>query len=117
MTKTLLFMFTHSPYSGSHAREGLEALLAAAAFDQNPAVIFLGEGIWQLIEQGDSAIYKAHGKMLKALPLYGVEHIYVEGAALLARGLAASSLIIPAEVMDLSDITQKISGAGHILSF
>ena len=54
----MLFVFRHSPYASSHAREGIEALLAALAFNQNPKALFMDDGIYQLIKNQDEEMIK-----------------------------------------------------------
>jgi tRNA 2-thiouridine synthesizing protein C len=72
-----LFIFTQAPHNNPQAREGVESLLASAAFDQQPAVLFMGQGVLQLVPQGEQPGAKNLNKMLQALELYGVEHIYI----------------------------------------
>ncbi|MGK2913256.1 MAG: DsrE family protein, partial [Porticoccaceae bacterium] len=72
--KRILFMFRHAPYGSALAREGLEAALAAGAYGQQPSVLFLDDGVWQLLagQNGRPLNAKTHQTMLSALPLYDV---------------------------------------------
>lgn len=115
----LLFIFSHSPYGSSLGREGLEAALAAGAFDQNMAIIFIGEGLWQLKNEQNTNDNgrKNHQKMTSALPLFGVESLYVQASGLKARKLSHSDLYLDTHIISDSHISELIHQAKHILSF
>ena len=115
----LLFIFSHSPYGSSLGREGLEAALGAGAFDQNMAIVFIGEGLWQLKNEQDTHHNgrKNHQKMTCALPLFGVESLYAQASGLKARNLSQSDLYLDAKIISDSHICELIHQAKHILSF
>lgn len=117
MQASMVFIFQQAPFSSPMAREGLEALLAAAAFEQNPTVIFMGDGIWQLLESGDTPSHKNHSKMLGALPLYGVEHIYVHQPSLSQRHLEISDLLLPAAPINNQQFATHIASAKTVFNF
>jgi tRNA 2-thiouridine synthesizing protein C len=87
--KSVLFLFTASPQRGTAARDGIDTLLAYAAFEQPVAVLFHGEGIWQLLpdQQPELAGRKSIYKALTALPMYDVNHIYIHERSLRQRGV------------------------------
>lgn len=118
MGSRILFTFRHAPYGTSIARDGLDALLAAAVYDQQIAVIFLGEGVWQLAkDQAVAADLKNHARMLSALPVYGVDKIFVHEPSLHLRGLADRELLLnPTRLSDAQ--TRDLFGShNHLLSF
>lgn len=84
------FLFRHSPAAGQAAKEGLDALLATAAFEQPLYAIFTGDGVYQLLDSAEPAQLglPALNKQLAALPLYGVDTCYVHRESAQARGLA-----------------------------
>lgn len=89
--KNLLFLFRRSPTCSPRAKEGLDALLAAAAFEQKIVAVFIDDGVWQL--QSDLSLQTLHlpaiDKHLAALPLYGVEQLFVHQASAERRGLSS----------------------------
>ena len=115
----LLFIFSHSPYGSSLGREGLEAALAAGAFDQNMAIIFMGEGLWQLKneQQTHNSGHKNHQKMTTALPLFGVDSLYAQACGLEARHLDVNDLYLDVKAISDSQISTLIHQAKHVLSF
>ena len=52
--KQLLVVVRHSPYGSSLARASLDVALAAAAFEQPVKLLFMGDGVLQLLPGQDS---------------------------------------------------------------
>ncbi|MDN3639725.1 sulfurtransferase complex subunit TusC [Simiduia curdlanivorans] len=91
--KTTLFLFRHSPSAGDYAKEGLDALLATAAFEQKVIPVFIGDGVLQL--NTGMALNNLNlpniEKQLNALPLYDVETLYVHKPSFEQLGVATHS--------------------------
>lgn len=119
MKKSFLLICRHAPYGHALAREALDVALTAATFDQPVTMLFLADGVLQLLrDQQPAAIaQKALDKQLAALPLYDVETIYVEAAALSARGLDISDLTLPAQALTPQQIAQQIETHDIVLGF
>ncbi|GAB3276201.1 sulfurtransferase complex subunit TusC [Parahaliea aestuarii] len=115
----LLLVTRSPPYGSSLARSALDTALAAAAFDMAPALLFLDHGVLQLLPQQEGAASetRSHGKVLDSLPLYDIDRIYVDAAALLHFGLQDMPLPAAAEVVDSTGIRALLEGCDHILSF
>ncbi|WGL16993.1 sulfurtransferase complex subunit TusC [Microbulbifer bruguierae] len=118
-SKSLLALCRHAPYGNSMAREGLEAVLACAAMDQTPEVLFINDGVFQLMEQNPVAIGEKNlRRNLQALPIFGVETLFVCENSLRTRGLKPEQLEIPgAEVKLVKDTGAFIAGFDQVLSF
>ncbi|WP_066964639.1 sulfurtransferase complex subunit TusC [Microbulbifer sp. Q7] len=116
---TVLALCRHAPYGNSLAREGLEAVLACAAMDQVPEVLFINDGVFQLLEQSPEAIGEKNlRRNLQALPMFGVEALHVCSESLAQRGLSAEQLDIPgAELKLVNDTGAFIRNFHHVLSF
>lgn len=119
MNKRILFVFRHAPYGSALAREGLDALLAAAVYDQDIAVLFLNDGVLQLITGQDTAAANAknHERMLSALPIYGIEQVFVHDASLSARGLADSELVLSPKRLSDAQVSELMHSCDQLLSF
>lgn len=115
----LLFVFSHSPYGSSTAKEGLEAALAAGAFDQDISVLFTGDGVWQLTQNHDAsgAGRKSHQKMAQALPMFGIEKIFIDKSSLAERNLSENALALSGSTFNQDEIRSLIESATHIISF
>ena len=89
MSKSLLIISRQSPWSGPSAREALDIALAGGAFDLPIGMLFLDDGVFQLssAQQPASLQQKDLGANLQALPMFGVEALYVAQRSLAERGL------------------------------
>lgn len=114
---TPLFIFTQAPIANASAREGVEALLACAAFDLQPAVMFMDQGVLQLIPQGEHSGTKNLNKMLQALELYGVEAIYVCNLSLARHGLTAADIKPLGQLIEPQEVPLIIQNAAWVASF
>lgn len=97
MAKSLLLICRRSPWNGPAAREALDIALAGGAFDLPISLLFLDDGVFQLQprQQPASVQQKDLTANLQALPLFGVEALYVAAADLDQRGLSAEHLSLP----------------------
>ncbi|MDZ7924819.1 MAG: sulfurtransferase complex subunit TusC [Marinagarivorans sp.] len=119
MSHELLFVFRHSPYGSSLGREGLEAALAAGAFDRDMAILFLDDAVWQLKSEQNTTNtqYKNHQKMTSALSMFGIDELYAEECSLNTRQLCADDLFLEVKVLDSAAIGALIRNAKTVLSF
>jgi tRNA 2-thiouridine synthesizing protein C len=108
-----------APYGSTLAREAIEFCLAAGAFGQRLSVVFMGDGVYQLL--ADQApvpgLAKNHAKLIQSLPLYDIEVVYAEQQSLEVRQLDTAALLENAAVVDHSKISQIIDSADKVLSF
>ncbi len=111
--KKLLFISRSPPYGSNRARSLLDMSLAAAVFEQDIEMLFLDDGVYQLLrgQDGGAIGAKTLGNALEALELYGIERPGVSAAALAERGLASDDLAIAAEPLSPADIRQRIIDA------
>jgi len=116
--KTLTVIITQAPYQGTLARSGLDAALAAAAFDQPVQLIFSGHGVYSLLEQDTEAAGTRNiSKLIASLPLYEIEPLYVEAAALAQLGITAATLPAGIQLVDKPAIAALIDRSDHVVSF
>ncbi|WP_439888573.1 sulfurtransferase complex subunit TusC [Pseudomonas sp. MBLB4123] len=102
MSKSLLIISRQAPWAGPSAREALDIALAGGAFDLPIALLFLDDGVFQLIprQQPKALQQKDLGANLQALPMFGVESLYAAACSLQERGLADQPLALTAEILD-----------------
>lgn len=110
--KSFLFVMRRPPHSGVRLSETLDALLTAAAFDQRVAVLWLDDGVLQLLaqQQPESLALKDTSAIFKALELYEVTELCVERESLQERGLTPEDLILPVRLVGRSEINALIAG-------
>jgi len=118
IVKRFMFVNRKAPYGTIYALECLEVVLISAAFDQDVSVVFMDDGVCQLIKNQDTAAIgmKNFSKTYGALDDYDVEKIYVEKESLEARGLTADDLVIPVEVMAAADLREVMAQQDVVIS-
>lgn len=113
----LLFVFRSSPYGNGRAREGLDALLAAAVFEQRVSVLFIGDGVLQLCSGQAPIGSRNQHKMLLSLPLYDVDKVYFSSSALISRNISIADIRIAGSVLEDAQISQLLATADQVLTF
>lgn len=116
---SVLLVTRHAPYGASLARSALDAALAAAAFDRPPTLLFLGDGVLQLLPSQDTSGIgtRSHRKVLDSLPLYDIDTLYVDSQAMAEHGLAAADLPAGVHPVDDAAIRELLASHDHILGF
>ncbi len=110
-SRKLLFISRSPPYGAYRARALLDMALAASVYEQDMKLLFLGDGVYQLLRDQDGGPIgeKTLGNAMEALELYGIDKPLVEAAALEERSLRAQDLVIPAEALDAQAIRNLIA--------
>ena len=89
--------------------------MAAGAFGQQVSVLFMGKGRGYLdaeITPGDEQTDLR--KLLKSLPLYDVDDVYVLADE---DSDTKAAFTVPAEVIASDDASRLIANADHVVSF
>ena len=112
MSKSLLIISRQAPWSGPGAREALDIALAGGAFDLPIGMLFLDDGVFQLssAQQPARVQQKDLGANLQALPMFGVEALYVSQHCLAERGLqppSSSLAVTPLNDAELSALIDR----------
>ncbi len=108
-----------APYSSQTAKEALDAVLTGAAFEIPLALLFMDDGVYQLLPEQDGTAINAKNlsSTLSVLPMYDVNNIYVEACSLSERGIDPRSLKLAVEVLDSAAIKALFADYDQILSF
>jgi tRNA 2-thiouridine synthesizing protein C len=117
--KRFMFVNRKAPYGTIYALEALEVVLISAAFDQDVSMVFLDDGVYQLVKgQHTKAIdVKNFSPTYRALEGYDIEKLYVERESLDARGLSVDKLIVPVEVVSARQMATLMAEQDVVLSF
>ena len=115
--KKFMFVNRTAPYGTVYALESLEVVLITAAFDQEVALVFIDDGVWQLKkgQQTKGIETKNFSPTYRALEDYDVEKLYVERESLDARGLAEDDLIVAVTVLPAAELGALMARAGRRL--
>lgn len=118
MSVSVLLVNRCSPWTGLAARETLDIALAGGAFDLPISMLWLDEGVWQLVgeQQPQQLEQKNLPAQLSALPMFGVEQLYVAQHSLEQRSLTAADLMLEVTLVDTEQIAQLIQQHQQVLS-
>ncbi len=131
--KSFLYINRKAPYGTIYALESLEVVLIGAAFEQDVALAFLDDGVFQLVEGQDASSLgmKNFSKTYRALGDFEVRKLFVERESLAERGLSESDLMPltyedeaddyaekpSIHCVDRAEMTRLIGAADVVLSF
>ena len=117
--KKLLYVFDSGPYSSSSGSEALEAVLVGANFEQEISLLFINNGIFQIKRNQDTSAsqLKPSYKTFKALEDFDITKVYTHDLSLLARGLEADDLMIPASVLSSQAVSILIAEQDRVFTF
>jgi len=119
MPKSLLIVSRQAPWSGPSAREALDIVLAGGAFDLPIGLLFLDDGVFQLASKQDAKALqqKDLSANLQALPMFGVDELFVCGDSAAERGLAPSSLALEeVQALNAAEITALIDRYDQVIT-
>ena len=117
--KSLLVVVRHSPYGSSLARTSLEVALSSATFDQQVGLLFMGDGVLQLLPGQDSSAIGARNiaKLMASFPLYELDQLFADETALEKYGLRGQELPQNLQQLDDEAMRQLLTRYDHILGF
>jgi tRNA 2-thiouridine synthesizing protein C len=118
-SKKIGIILRHAPYGNSFAQEALDATLAVGLFGQQLSLIFLGDGIFQLLkhQQASAINQKTFSKQISAFELYDIERIFVCAQSLAHRDISTDSLCIDVTCLAPADIKKIMREQDTLLSF
>ncbi|EXF45745.1 sulfur relay protein TusC [Pseudomonas sp. BAY1663] len=118
MARSMLIISRQAPWAGPSAREALDVVLAGGAFELPLGLLFLDDGVFQLAaaQQPAQLEQKDLTANLQALPLFGIESLYVARHSLAERGLDEQALPLPVEVLDEAGLRALINRYDHVIT-
>jgi tRNA 2-thiouridine synthesizing protein C len=118
MARSMLIISRQSPWSGPSAREALDIVLAGGAFELPLGLLFLDDGVFQLAptQLASQLQQKDLTANLQALPMFGVNALFVAQRSLAERGLNETTLALPVEVLDDAGLSTLINRYDHVIT-
>jgi tRNA 2-thiouridine synthesizing protein C len=114
----ILVLFRHAALDRGRGRDGLDAALAALAFEHAVDVLFVGAGVSLLRDVAQGApLQRDWTPGLRALPRHGVERLGVDAEALTSLGMDPRRLALPAQVLDAPGRARWMAEADVVLAF
>ena len=95
VVKKFLYINRRAPHGSNYAQEGLEVALIGAAFDQDVAMAYIDDGVFQLRKDQDTSEIgtKNFSPTYRVLGDYEVRKVYVEQESLARRGMTSDDLM------------------------
>ena len=104
--RRLLFIVAHPPKRGALPREFLDALLVGAVFEQHISVLFIDQGVYQLLDA------RGYG----ALSAYEVNDVFADAATLRRLGLDPEKFAVSAKPLTRARIRKLIASQDVVIS-
>lgn len=111
MARSMLIICKYAPWSTISVRETLDLALAGGAFELPISLLFLEDGVFQLVtnQQAKTIQQKDISANLQALPLFGIEEILVAEQSLQQRGLTTEQLILPTKLIPQQQLADLLT--------
>ena len=99
-------------------KDGIDMALIGSAFGQALSVLFLEDGVFQLLkkQRPDAIQGKDHSSTLAAFEMYDVNDIYVDSEALEERTLSDTDLSISVKRLNPAEIARLMDSQDIILT-
>lgn len=119
MKKNILLILRSAPYGSSKARDAIDFILTAAAYDQDIHVVFQNDGVFLLLNNQDPSQIPAKNtsSLISAFEMYDIDNIYCERQSLTERSLSEEQLIIQPDLIESTEIQSLIHQADTVLTF
>ena len=117
--KKILVIVRASPYGGIRAREAIDAALLFSAFAPEIAVLFSGDGVWQLVagQEPGGIGAKSVAATLGAFESYDIDRVYADAEALAARGIDTAHLLAGAQPVDAAGLRELLCSHDRVVTF
>lgn len=116
---SVLIIISHSPYADARAREALDVALTFAALGQSVSLLLTQDAPALLLKQQnpETLAQKNLAKLCTALPMYDIENLYADSAALQALGLQQEQLVMPITPVNTIEIANMVRQHALVLRF
>ena len=117
--KKFMFVNRRAPHGTVYALEALEVVLISAAFDQDVSMVFIDDGVYELVkgQQTKAIDVKNFSPAYRALEGYDIEKLYVDADSLAARGLTVDKLLVPVEVLNAAQLAELMDQQDVVIGF
>lgn len=120
-------MYRRAPHGTIYAWETLQTVLIGAAFEQTVTLVFIDDGVYQLLSGSDTSAtgMKNFMPIYRVLGDYAVQRLVVDQASLSERGLTPADLSVVEnpetgdnllEIRDTSQISALLTASDVVFS-
>ena len=116
-TKQFLIICRTAPYSSSRISAALDLILTAATFDQEVRILFVGDGVNNLLsdQQSEQAGAKNFSKAFSAFELFGVKEVLVDEED--CSNLVFNKLVMPVKKSTNDEIKALLHKSDQVLVY
>lgn len=114
MMKSVLYTIREKP--GNLANETIDAVLVGGIMEQTTTVVFLDDGVYQLVSNLETINFKDTRMKWSALPTYGIEQVYALQDSLRDRTIEPSQLPDWVKPIDMSKLSRRLHSAHFVIS-
>lgn len=115
--KRSLFVFRAPPFESSCFQEGLDALMALAAFEQPADALLMGESLQVLSRPENFEQPPAVLKRFASIPLFGIETVLVSRKELADKNLDPDNFSLDVRLLDDEELVETLTRYDHLFSF
>ena len=115
----IVFLIKSAPAGSQANQAAVDTMLTAAAFERNIVVVFMDDGLYQLLATKDLAApsNKSVSKSLPALSLYDIDKVYSHKPSQQRLGLEADQFVISVESIENEALKQLVADAEQVMVF
>jgi tRNA 2-thiouridine synthesizing protein C len=115
----IMFVMQKAPHGSIYPYEGLEFILITGAYEQDLTLVFVGDGVYCLKKDQDTAKLGIKGfmKTWRTLEGYDIEKLYVDQKSLEDRGLTTDDLIVDVELKNSQEINAFMNEQHAVFPF
>ncbi|WP_281557216.1 sulfurtransferase complex subunit TusC [Thalassomonas sp. RHCl1] len=117
--KTVAIINSQAPFSSPGGKDALDTALIFGSYEQNIALFFMGDGVYQLIDKQNPELInqKNYLKTFSAFEFYDIEQVYVCAQSLKDRGLTDKFHIENTTLLEPAQFAQTLAGFQVIFRF
>ncbi|WDE09656.1 sulfurtransferase complex subunit TusC [Thalassomonas haliotis] len=117
--KSVAIINSQAPFSSTAGKDALDIALIFGSYEQNIALFFLGDGVYQLIDRQNPALIhqKDYLKTFSAFEFYDIEQVYVCAQSLEDRGLTEQFHIKNITILEPMQFAQTLADFQVIFRF
>jgi len=115
----IMFVMEKAPHGSIYPYEGLEFILITGAYEQDLSLVFIGDGVYTLKKEQDTAKLGIKGfmKTWRTLEGYDIEKLYVDRKSLEDRGLTEDDLIVDVELKSSEELNVLMNEQHAVFPF
>ncbi len=117
--KKITIIFRQAPHGNSSSREGLDFALLSASFDQEVSLIFVDDGVLNILKDQQPMLIGTRDfvSTFKALSLYDIDNVYGCRTSMVERGISVEQSLISLTLLEVDEITQQLNQADEVFVY